>query len=192
LQRQEQVSHLSPLATTIMPPDISCALQDLVTAINQVSPRQTDTSDVQHVPHSTSSQRNVDAILAGLLHQAIDGSLHNRQRIEKLIQHILRNPCDIFQIVFRRPHPKIDLHLSTFSHIEQVSEAKLLSVIFTSNLLWDSHINFTLKACSQRSFLLRRLRDQGLTRKQLNIFHDAIIISRIMYASQAWSGFFIT
>jgi hypothetical protein len=49
------------------------------------------------------------------------------------------------EIVFRRPNPKIDLHLSTFPHIEQVSEAKLLGVIFTSNLLWDSHINFILK-----------------------------------------------
>jgi hypothetical protein len=94
-------------------------------------------------------------------------------------------------IVFRRPNPKIDLHLSTFLHIEQVSEAKLLGVIFTSNLLWNSHINFILQACSQRSFLLRRLRDQGLTRKQLNIVYDAFIISRIMYASEAWSGFFV-
>jgi hypothetical protein len=93
------------------------------------------------------------------------------------------------EIVFRRPNPRTDLHLFTFPHIEQVCEAKLLGVIFTSNLLWDSHINFILKACSQRSFLLRRLRDQGLTRKQLNIVYDAIIISRIMYASQAWSGF---
>jgi hypothetical protein len=39
------------------------------------------------------------------------------------------------EIVFRRPNPKIDLHLSTFLHIEQVSEAKLFGVIFTSNLL---------------------------------------------------------
>lgn len=93
------------------------------------------------------------------------------------------------EIVFRRPNPKIDLHFSTFLHIEQVSEAKLLGVIFTNNLLFDSHVNFILKACSQRSFLLRRLRDQGLTRKQLNIVYDAIIISRIMYASQSWSGF---
>jgi hypothetical protein len=93
------------------------------------------------------------------------------------------------EIVFRRPNPKIELYLSTFPHIEQLSEAKLLGVIFTNNLRFDSHINFILKTCSQRSFLLRRLRDQGLTRKQLNIVYDAIIISRIMYASQSWSGF---
>jgi hypothetical protein len=67
------------------------------------------------------------------------------------------------EIVVRRRNPKNDLHFSTFLNIEQ---AKLLRVIFTNNLLFDRHINFILRACSQRSFLLRRLRDQGLTRKQ--------------------------
>jgi hypothetical protein len=35
------------------------------------------------------------------------------------------------QSVIRRLNPKCDLHFSTFLNIEQVSEAKLLSVIFT-------------------------------------------------------------
>jgi hypothetical protein len=54
------------------------------------------------------------------------------------------------EIVFRRPNPKIDLHFSAFLNIEQVSESKLLGVIFTNNLLFDSHFNFILKACNQR------------------------------------------
>jgi hypothetical protein len=43
--------------------------------------------------------------------------------------------------------------------------------------------------CNQRSYLLRKFRDQGLSSAQLNIVFDAIILSRIMYASQSWSGF---
>ena len=36
---------------------------------------------------------------------------------------------------------------------------------------------------------MRKLRDQGLSAKQLNIVFDAIILSRIMYGVCAWSGF---
>ena len=35
---------------------------------------------------------------------------------------------------------------------------------------------------------MRKLRDQGLSAKQLNIVFDAIILSRIMYGVCAWSG----
>ena len=73
--------------------------------------------------------------------------------------------------------------------IEQVNEVKLLGVIFSNNLQFDLHVDFILKTCSQRSYIIRRFRDQGLTIKQLTIVFDGIILSRLMYASQAWSGF---
>ena len=83
------------------------------------------------------------------------------------------------EVVFRHPNPKIELHLPSLLGIEQVNEAKLLGVIFTHNPHFDSHINFLLKVFSQRSYLIRSLRDQGLSRQQLNIVFDAIILSRI-------------
>jgi hypothetical protein len=92
------------------------------------------------------------------------------------------------EIVFRRPNPKLDVYLPSLPGIEQISEAKLLGVIFSNNFHFDTHINFILKVCNQRSYLIRRLKDQGLSRKHLNIVFDAIILSRIMYASQSWSG----
>jgi hypothetical protein len=49
------------------------------------------------------------------------------------------------EIVFRRPNPKIDLHLPSLLGIEIVNEAKLLGVIFTNNFHFDSHINYLLK-----------------------------------------------
>jgi len=36
--------------------------------------------------------------------------------------------------------------------------------------------------CSQRIFLLKRLRDQGLNYRQLDIVFQAIVVSRILYA----------
>ena len=91
------------------------------------------------------------------------------------------------EIVFHRPNPKIDLLISP-PDICRVKEAKLLGVVLTSNLKFDSHVDTILKICSQRAFLMKRLRDQGLSCKLLDIVFIAIILSRIMYASQAWSG----
>jgi hypothetical protein len=94
------------------------------------------------------------------------------------------------EIVFRRPNPRmhIDDVIPIFG-IEQVFEAKLLGVIFNSNLRFCSHLNFILKQCSQRSFILKQLRCQGLTRKQLSVVFEAIIVSRLRYAHPAWAGF---
>lgn len=93
------------------------------------------------------------------------------------------------EIVFRRPNPRMNIEVSPLIGIEQVDEVKLLGVIFSKPLCFDSHVNFILENCSQRAYIIRRFRDQGLSVKQLTIIFDAIILSRIMYASQAWAGF---
>ena len=51
------------------------------------------------------------------------------------------------------------------------------------------NVNFTLKCCSQRSYLLKRFRDQGLSPKHLNAVFDAIVLSRITYCICAWYSF---
>jgi len=43
--------------------------------------------------------------------------------------------------------------------------------------------------CIQRLYLLKQLRDQGLSIKQLDIVFQSIIITRIAYAAPAWSSF---
>ena len=93
------------------------------------------------------------------------------------------------EIVFRRPNLRMSVGIPPLSDVEQVKEVKLLGVILSDNLSFNSHINFILKLSSQRSFIIRKLRDQGLCRKQLNIVFDATILSRIMYAVGAWSSF---
>jgi len=74
-------------------------------------------------------------------------------------------------------------------HADKIKETKLLGVIFADSFHFDSHVNYILKICSQRSYLIRKLRDQGLSTNQLNIVFDAIIMSRITYGVCAWSGF---
>ena len=93
------------------------------------------------------------------------------------------------EIVFHRPNPRMEIVLSPLPGIQQVTEIKLLGVIFSDSLRFDSHVDFILKTCSQRSYIIKRFRDQGLSLKQLSIIFDAVILSRIMYASSAWCGF---
>ena len=92
------------------------------------------------------------------------------------------------EIVFRRPNPRLSIDLPALQAIEKIKETKLLGVIFSDSFHFDSHVNYILKICSQRSYLMRKLRDQGLSANQLNIVFDAIILSRITYGVCAWSG----
>jgi hypothetical protein len=65
------------------------------------------------------------------------------------------NVAKIKEIVFRRPNPKLDVYLPSLPGIEQISEAKLLGVIFSNNFHLDTHMNFIPKVCNQRSYLIR-------------------------------------
>jgi len=93
------------------------------------------------------------------------------------------------ELVFRRPNPRLTLDACVITGVERVCEAKLLGVIFKNNLKTDSHVSYVLRMCSQRLYLLKQLRDQGLSIKQLDIVFQSIIIARIAYAAPAWSGF---
>ena len=64
------------------------------------------------------------------------------------------------------------------SGIEQVTNAKLLGVIFKNNLSFDEHVTSVLKCCSQRLLL----RDQGMSQKHLDTVFHALAGSKIRYA----------
>jgi len=44
------------------------------------------------------------------------------------------------------------------------------------------HVDYMLLLCSQRVFIMKRLRDQGLAMKYLHNVFQAIIVTRILYA----------
>ena len=51
------------------------------------------------------------------------------------------------------------------------------------------HVDATLKLCSQRLFLLKQLRDQGMARGHLHTLFQAIVLNRITHAFPAWGPF---
>ena len=73
--------------------------------------------------------------------------------------------------------------------IEQVHCAKLLSIYLSDTLQFETHLVNLLKICSQRTYLLKLLRDQGMPRTHLNTVFRAIILAKITYALPAWRGF---
>jgi len=73
--------------------------------------------------------------------------------------------------------------------IERVSNAKLLGVTLNESLHFDTHVNNVLKICSQRFYLLKLLRDQGLPRHHLNTVFHALVMSCLLYALPVWSGY---
>ena len=90
------------------------------------------------------------------------------------------------EIVFRRPSPKQDYLPPSFDCINCVDFVKSLGVFFHYGLNFELHVSHLLRQCSQRIYLLRMLRSQGLSSYHLNIVFQAIVISRILYALPAW------
>jgi hypothetical protein len=93
------------------------------------------------------------------------------------------------ELVFRRPNIGHCLLPDPILNIEQVLQARLLGVEISAKFNYLSHVNYLLSVCSQRLFLLKLLRQQGLPQHELNIVYCAIIVSRITYALPAWAGF---
>ena len=91
------------------------------------------------------------------------------------------------EIVFRRPHAMLDLPL--LPDIERVTTARLLGVYFTDVMSVVPHLSHILTQCSQRFYLLKSLKLQGLPIMKLKVIYSGIIISKITYAISAWGGF---
>jgi hypothetical protein len=78
---------------------------------------------------------------------------------------------------------------SLMQRAKSLDQAKFLAILITNNFHFDSHTNFILKTCNQPSHLVRKFRDQGLSIEQLIMAFEALVLSRLMYASQSWVGF---
>ena len=94
------------------------------------------------------------------------------------------------EIIFQRPSLKHFLAPSALCGIEQVSSAKLLGVIFKNNLSFNEHVTAVLKCCSQRAYILKLLRHQGMLHIHLDTVFHALIMSKIRYALCAYGEAF--
>ena len=61
--------------------------------------------------------------------------------------------------------------------------------MFSGNLNFDEHVTFVLSICSQRLYLIKLLRSQGMPESKLHVIFATLIISRIFYALSTWGGF---
>jgi len=96
--------------------------------------------------------------------------------------YMIVNVSKTKDIVFHRPSA-YSLLPPVLTGIELVVSAKLLGVTFCHNL------KFIITICSQRCYLLKCLKGQGLPAKELNTVFYALIVSQILYALPAWGVF---
>jgi len=70
-----------------------------------------------------------------------------------------------------------------------VQTIKILGVTFTSSLSVTLHVQSIIAACAQTLYALRVLRKHGLCDSSLHDIFRAVVVAKLMYASNAWWGF---
>ena len=51
------------------------------------------------------------------------------------------------------------------------------------------HVENILTQCTQRMYLIKLLKHQGMPQQQLAVITHSVIVSHILYALPAWGGF---
>ena len=76
------------------------------------------------------------------------------------------------------PHPVL--------RIPRVSSIKILGVTINENLSVSDHVRATIGSCAQSLYALRLLR---LDNHSVQTVYNAVVMSKLLYASPAWYGF---
>jgi len=93
------------------------------------------------------------------------------------------------ELVLHCPHVTRYNLPQSLAGTEQVLTVRLLGAIFQSSLSFSAHVDYILNVCSQRIFLLKQLRAQGMPLEQLHTVFQAIILQCLAYALPAWGPF---
>lgn len=93
------------------------------------------------------------------------------------------------EIVFTKPNPRNFIQPLKIPDIEIVENAKYLGVTLSNHLKFDEHVKLILTQCSQRLYLMRKLKNQGLAQNKLDIIFSSLVVSKLKYAMPAWGGF---
>ena len=102
------------------------------------------------------------------------------------------NESKSVEIVFRNPRSKTSSqinHPPTPMGIVRMKEIKTLGVTISDTFSIKTHVNNVISSCSQALYAMKILKSQGLTTESLQIIFQSTILSRLLYASQAWYGF---
>ena len=81
------------------------------------------------------------------------------------------------KIVFSRPGLRHFMNPLPINNFEQVDVVNLLCILLSNNFCFDEQVGNVLKMCSQQVYLLKVLREQGLSRGQLHTVFLALIVS---------------
>ena len=119
---------------------------------------------------------------------------HAGDEINNIVQWSVRNKLRLNMsktkeiVLYKNGNKKVVLP-PTICNIEQVGAVKLLGVYFNSRLSFSGHVDSVLSIVNQRFYLINQLRKQGLDQNGLNIVFNSLVLSRLTYACQAFSGF---
>lgn len=101
---------------------------------------------------------------------------------------LLINKNKTKELVFVRPSPFRVLLPPPLNLIERVVCAKVLGVYIDANLRFTQHVDFVVKNCAQKMFLLRSLKNRGMPPQHLEIIFKALVLANITYALSAWGN----
>ena len=76
--------------------------------------------------------------------------------------HLKINTNKTKEIVLRKPTARYFHMPLLLDGVERVDSFKLLGLMFQNNFKFDAHVNFVVRQCSQRLYLLKLLRCQGM------------------------------
>ena len=65
--------------------------------------------------------------------------------------------------------------------VQLIESCKLLGIYFDCKLRFDLHVEHVLTVCNQRLYLLKLLKNQGLSVDGLHAIYNALIISKVLY-----------
>jgi hypothetical protein len=81
------------------------------------------------------------------------------------------------ELVFHRSSPNNYLSPIPLYDIERVRDAKLFGVYFCDTFSMESHVNYILRICAQRSYHLKLLSKQGLSALNTNTVSLALTMN---------------
>ena len=65
----------------------------------------------------------------------------------------------------------------------------MVVLIDDDKLCFNHHVDYLIKICSQRFYLLQQMKKQRLSNECITIVFTAIVLSKLLYALPAWGGY---
>ena len=102
------------------------------------------------------------------------------------------NESKSVEIVFRNPASKSKQTREpppTPMGITRKSEIKTLGVTLSQSFSMKTRVDNVITSCGQALYAMKILKSNGLPQECLHVLFQSTILSRLLYASQAWYGF---